>query len=87
VIDRNRATGGGVTAGVDFGLALMALIAGEQLARRVQLETEYSPAPPFRSGTPAEADAETLAALNALWAGPRADAVLATIARAARSAA
>ena len=60
VIDRNRATGGGVTAGIDFGLALMAQIAGEDLAKVVQLSLEYSPQPPFQSGTPAEASAATL---------------------------
>lgn len=55
VIDRNRATGGGVTAGIDFGLALMAEIAGEDLAKTVQLGLEYSPKPPFNAGSPAEA--------------------------------
>ena len=58
VIDRNRATGGGVTAGIDFGLALMAQIAGEDIACAAQLENEYAPAPPFNSGTPDEAQPE-----------------------------
>lgn len=55
VIDRNRATGGGVTAGIDFALALMARIAGDDHARAVQLALEYDPAPPFDCGTPAKA--------------------------------
>lgn len=55
VIDRNRGTGGGVTAGIDFGLALTASILGEDYAKAVQLVLEYSPQPPFRAGTPAEA--------------------------------
>lgn len=55
VIDRNRATGGGVTAGIDFALALMAEIAGEDHARAVQLALEYDPAPPFDGGSPAKA--------------------------------
>ncbi|MCC6924602.1 DJ-1/PfpI family protein [Novosphingobium sp.] len=55
VIDRNRATGGGVTAGIDFALALMARIAGEDHARAVQLALEYDPAPPFDAGSPAKA--------------------------------
>lgn len=59
VIDRNRATGGGVTAGIDFGLALMAKIAGDSLAKTAQLSMEYSPQPPFSSGTPEEASEET----------------------------
>jgi cyclohexyl-isocyanide hydratase len=65
VIDRNRATGGGVTAGIDFGLALMSRICGEGLARESQLRMEYSPKPPFQSGTPEEAWPETLAAVRA----------------------
>jgi len=55
VIDRNRATGGGVTAGIDFALALMAEIAGEDHARAVQLALEYDPDPPFDGGSPAKA--------------------------------
>ena len=58
VIDRNRATGGGVTAGIDFGLAMVATIDGEEAAKQIQLALEYAPAPPFASGTPAEADPE-----------------------------
>lgn len=60
VIDRNRATGGGVTAGIDFGLAMVATIDGEDAAKQIQLALEYAPAPPFASGTPAEADPEIL---------------------------
>jgi len=55
VFDRNRVTGGGVTAGIDFALALTAQIAGEDYARAVQLGLEYDPHPPFDSGTPAKA--------------------------------
>ncbi len=66
VIDRNRATGGGVTAGIDFGLTLVAAIRGEAHARLVQLSLEYDPAPPFDSGSPARADADTLARYQAL---------------------
>ena len=55
VFDRNRVTGGGVTAGIDFALALMAEIRGEDHARIVQLALEYDPAPPFDSGSPDKA--------------------------------
>ncbi len=55
VFDRNRVTGGGVTAGIDFALALIARIAGEDHARAVQLALEYDPAPPFDAGKPAKA--------------------------------
>lgn len=55
VFDRNRVTGGGVTAGIDFALALTAAIRGEEHARMVQLSLEYDPAPPFDSGSPDKA--------------------------------
>lgn len=68
VFDRNRVTGGGVTAGIDFALALTAAIRGEDHAKFVQLSLEYDPAPPFDSGSPNKADAETLARYHALVA-------------------
>lgn len=55
VVDRNRVTGGGVTAGIDFALRLMALIRGEAHARAVQLGLEYDPMPPFDAGSPERA--------------------------------
>lgn len=68
VIDRNRVTGGGVTAGIDFALMLTALIRGEDHAKFVQLSIEYDPAPPFDSGTPDKADAATLGRYKAMVA-------------------
>ncbi|HEX8653628.1 MAG TPA: DJ-1/PfpI family protein [Allosphingosinicella sp.] len=61
VFDRNRVTGGGVTAGIDFALALIAAIRGEAHARIVQLALEYDPAPPFDSGSPERASPELIA--------------------------
>jgi cyclohexyl-isocyanide hydratase len=61
VFDRNRVTGGGVTAGIDFALALTAAIRGEAHAKAVQLSLEYDPAPPFDAGSPEKAG-EQLAA-------------------------
>lgn len=55
VVDRNRISGGGVTAGIDFGLTLLAQLRGEETARLVQLMMEYDPAPPFAAGTPEQA--------------------------------
>ena len=52
VKDGNVITAGGVTAGIDFGLSVVAEIAGESVARRIQLGMEYDPAPPFDSGHP-----------------------------------
>ena len=55
VVDRNRVTGGGVTAGIDFGLLLAAILRGETVAQQIQLQMEYSPDPPFACGSPATA--------------------------------
>lgn len=52
VRDRNRITGGGVTAGIDFALVLAAELYGESEAQRIQLAIEYDPHPPFNSGSP-----------------------------------
>jgi cyclohexyl-isocyanide hydratase len=57
VFDRNRVTGGGVTAGIDFGLHLAAILRGEAVAQQIQLQMEYNPAPPFHSGSSATAPA------------------------------
>ena len=58
VVDRNRYTGGGVTAGIDFGLTLLAELRGEQVAKVTQLAMEYDPEPPFATGTPETAGPE-----------------------------
>jgi cyclohexyl-isocyanide hydratase len=55
VIDRNRITGGGVTAGIDFSLVVAAELFGAATAQEVQLMIEYDPAPPFAGGTPRHA--------------------------------
>jgi cyclohexyl-isocyanide hydratase len=55
VIDRNRITGGGVTAGIDFGLVIAAHLCGEETAKIIQLLLEYNPAPPFNVGSPENA--------------------------------
>jgi cyclohexyl-isocyanide hydratase len=65
VIDRNRITGGGVTAGIDFALAIAAELFGETLAQEIQLQIEYNPQPPFDSGSPDSAPADVLAHVQA----------------------
>jgi cyclohexyl-isocyanide hydratase len=65
VIDRNRITGGGVTAGIDFGLRLAAMMSSDAVAKGIQLGLEYDPAPPFRSGHPDVAEPETVATMRA----------------------
>ena len=62
VVDRNRVTGGGVTAGIDFALTLTALLRGEAHARMVQLSLEYDPRPPFDAGSPERAGEALVAA-------------------------
>jgi cyclohexyl-isocyanide hydratase len=57
VKDGNLITAGGVTSGIDFGLSVVAEIAGETTARTIQLGIEYDPAPPFDSGHPDRAPA------------------------------
>jgi cyclohexyl-isocyanide hydratase len=57
VRDGNVFTGGGVTAGIDFALAVAAEVAGAETAQRIQLSIEYDPAPPFAAGHPDRAPA------------------------------
>jgi cyclohexyl-isocyanide hydratase len=52
VRDRNRITGGGVTAGIDFGLAIAAVLRSREEAEWVQPIIEYAPAPAFNAGLP-----------------------------------
>ena len=60
VRDGHVITGGGVTAGIDFGLSLAAELAGETVAQSIQLSIEYDPAPPFHAGRPERAPADVL---------------------------
>ena len=62
-------TGGGVTAGIDLALTLIAELRGEAMAQTVQLGLEYAPAPPFDAGRPETAPAEILEAYEA-WVAP-----------------
>jgi cyclohexyl-isocyanide hydratase len=68
VTDGRIITGGGVTAGIDFALALIVEIAGHELARAIELGLEYDPQPPFGTGTPERAGAELVARVRALSA-------------------
>lgn len=58
VVDADRITAAGVSAGIDFALAVAARTSGEAVARRIQLSLEYDPQPPFDSGSPASARPE-----------------------------
>lgn len=68
VRDGDVFTGGGVTAGIDIALTIVAELAGERAAKVIQLALEYAPAPPFACGRPETADAETVAAMQQLFA-------------------
>lgn len=56
VIDCNRITGGGITAGIDFALTIAAELFGAETAKMIQLLLEYDPKPPFDCGHPRTAD-------------------------------
>jgi putative intracellular protease/amidase len=65
VQDRNRITGGGVTAGMDFGLLLAARLRDRDYAEMLQLMNEYDPHPPFHAGSPNSAGPAMTAHLQA----------------------
>jgi cyclohexyl-isocyanide hydratase len=60
-VDRNRVSGGGVTAGIDFALTLVSILVDQETAEAIQLRLEYNPAPPFNAGSPDTAPPEILA--------------------------
>jgi cyclohexyl-isocyanide hydratase len=63
-VDRNRITGGGVTAGIDFALTLVSILVDRKTAETIQLGLEYNPAPPFNAGSPETAPADVLASMK-----------------------
>lgn len=65
VRDGNLLTGGGVTAGIDFGLALAAELSDTATAQSIQLALEYAPEPPFDAGRPETAPAAVLGRVQA----------------------
>lgn len=70
VFDGKYVTAAGVSAGIDMALALAAKIAGNDVARAIQLHLEYDPAPPFDAGSPEKAGPATTARVRAA-AAPR----------------
>jgi len=68
-IDRNRLTGGGVTAGIDFGLTLASIMTDRATAETIQLFLEYNPAPPFNSGSPDTATPDVVTMIKQKSAG------------------
>jgi cyclohexyl-isocyanide hydratase len=72
VRDGKFMTGGGVTAGIDFALTMVAELAGQDTAESIQLGIEYAPAPPFDAGSPDTARPELVAAVRARMTNTRA---------------
>jgi len=68
VRDGNVITGGGVTAGIDIALSIAAEIAGEDVAKMIQLSIEYAPAPPFDAGRPETAPSDIVASVRKRFA-------------------
>ena len=64
VMDRNRITGAGVTAGIDLALAIASHLFGDDTAQEIQLAVEYDPAPSFTSGSPRTAPSEIIASVR-----------------------
>jgi cyclohexyl-isocyanide hydratase len=83
-IDRNRITGGGVTAGIDFALTLVAELIDRATAEAVQLRLEYNPQPPFAAGSPRTAPAQLVESYLARIAPNRASRAVAVARAAAR---
>jgi cyclohexyl-isocyanide hydratase len=71
VRDGNLFTAGGVTAGIDLGLTVVAELLGEQQAQAIQLALEYAPAPPFQAGTPDDAPPAVVAIAKELLSANR----------------
>jgi len=84
VRDGNLITAGGVTAGIDFGLTVVAELVGREAAETIQLHLEYAPEPPFEAGTPETAPASIVATVSERLAGSRKEreAIIAAAARA-----
>ena len=55
VVDGHIITAGGITAGMDFGLVIIAKLLGQETAEKTQLLMQYDPEPPFDCGAPEKA--------------------------------
>jgi putative intracellular protease/amidase len=64
----NIVTGAGVSAGIDFAISILAKLRGDNYAKAIQLQAEYSPQPQFEAGTPEESDPELYEAMHEMFA-------------------
>ncbi|WP_337997194.1 DJ-1/PfpI family protein [Oleispirillum naphthae] len=61
IVERGRIlTAAGVSAGIDMALLLAARLAGDEVAKAIQLRIEYDPQPPFDCGSPEKAGREIM---------------------------
>jgi cyclohexyl-isocyanide hydratase len=68
VVDRDRITGAGITAGIDFAFRLIEALQGRDVAEAVQLALEYDPEPLSAGGVPERARPEVRARVERLMA-------------------
>lgn len=73
VWDGPLVTGGGVSAGLDLGLSVVARLRDKPYAQSVQLLAEYAPEPPFNAGTPKTAPPEVHHMMSSMFDALRAD--------------
>ena len=73
VVDRDRITGGGVTAGIDFAFRVLEEVRGKRESQAVQLALEYDPAPPNPGGTPETSPPEVVSFVKAIMVERMAD--------------
>lgn len=71
VRDRNLISAAGVTAGIDGALEVAAMLCGDVVAERIQLQIEYAPEPRFNSGTPEQASAQVLQVFYEKYGGTK----------------
>ena len=75
----------GVTAGLDFALALVAELRDRKYAEGVQLLAQYAPAPPFNAGEPGTAPEAVATMIDNMFAGLKEEMRAAAAAAYARS--
>jgi len=68
VEDGKIVTAAGVSAGLDMALTLAARVAGEDVAKAIQLGIEYDPDPPFDAGSPEKAPKQIVELVRAFEA-------------------
>jgi transcriptional regulator GlxA family with amidase domain len=71
VFDGKYVTAAGVSAGIDMGLTLAGKIAGDDVARAIQLVIEYDPQPPYDAGSPDKAPEEIVASVRGMLTAAR----------------